>query len=333
MPEPTGNAAHASLVFLGLVDFARKSVAEQAAVRERLDAAVARSIAPLDAADRIVADAPDGLAIAVLAAPSEALLAARRVRRLARGEGGEPFALRIGVDHGAVRLATDEHGEPCLAGDSVATGATIAGFSDPGRILVSRAFRDALAPTDPERSARLQPAGTQTDPSLRKHELYAFESPVGDAETAIVAATGPRRRSYAIAGIAVVGLLGAGFGVRAARQRAQAAAKRPAVVALVVEPWGEVVIDGVSRGRTPPLSRVEIAPGRRTIEIRHPSQPPLTLRLELGPGEELALRHSFTAPAAAAPVQRAQKPAQKPSQAQPSKVRRMWNDFRRQAGF
>ena len=331
MPEP--NAAHASLVFLGIVDFARKPVAEQANLRERLDAAVARSIAQLDPADRIVADAPDGLAIAVLAAPAEALLAARRVRRLARGEGAEPFALRIGVDHGAIRVGSDERGEPCLAGDSVATGATIAGFSDPGRILVSRAFRDALAPTDPERSARLQPVGTQTDANLRKHELYALESPAGDGDAAAASSAAPRRRPLLLAGLAIAGLLGAGFAVRAARKSAQDA-KRPAVVALAIEPGGEIVVDGVSRGRTPPLTRIEIPPGRHTIEIRHPPQQPLVLRLELAPGEELALRHSFAAPAAAAPVQRAQRPQQpQPPKEQPSKVRRMWNDFRKQAGF
>jgi hypothetical protein len=327
MPDAT---AHASLVFLGLVDFARKPVAEQASLRERLDAAVVRSIAQLDPADRIVADAPDGLAIAVLASPSEALLAARRVRRLARGEGGEPFALRIGVDHGAIRLARDERGEPCLAGDSVATGATIAGFSGPGRILVSRAFRDALAPGDPERSARLQPAGTRTDPNLRKHELFSFEGASGDGDAADTARPAPRRRPLILAGLAIASLLGAGFAVRAARRHAQDA-KRPAVVALAIEPWGEIVVDGVPRGRTPPLGRIEIPPGKHTVEIRHPPQQPLVLRLELDPGEELALRHSFSAPAAAAPVQRAQRP-QQPKE-QPSKVRRMWNDFRKQAGF
>jgi hypothetical protein len=332
MPDP----AHASLVFLGLVDFARKPVAEQAALRARLDAAVARSIAPLEPADRIVADAPDGLAIALLGSPSEALLAARRVRRLARGEGGEPFALRIGVDHGAIRLAPDERGEPCLAGAAVASGATVAGFSGPGRILVSRAFRDALTPGDPERSARLQPAGTQTDANLRKHELYAFEGPAGDGEAATGtagAAAKPSRRAFVLAGVAIVALLAAGFGARAARKRAETAARRPALVALSVEPWGEVWIDGVSRGRTPPLGRVEVAPGRHTIEIRHPQQPPLTLRVELGPGEELALRHSFTTPAPAPPVvqRKPQKPA--PAPEQPSKVRRLWNDFRKQAGF
>jgi len=331
MPAPTGTAANANLVYFALADFARAAGADRTVLRERLDAAVARSIGALDPADRLVADAPDGLAVAVLGAPSDALLAARRVRRLARGDGADAFALRIGIDHGAIRLAADEYGEPCLAGAAVAGGAAIAGFSGPERILVSRAFRDALAPADPERAARLQSAGTQTDAGRRTHELYAYEGPAGDGDAATGASPGPRRRAYVLAGAAIAGLLGAGFVARAARRRAQAAAGRPAIVALAIEPWGEVVIDGVSRGRTPPLSRVEVAPGRHTIEIRHPQQRPLTLRLELAPAEEVALRHSFTAPSAAAPVQRAQK-AQKPAE-QPSRVRRMWNDFRREAGF
>jgi len=333
MPEPTGNAVHASLVFLGLVDFARKGVMQQAALRERLDAAVTRSIAPLEPADRIVANAPDGLAIAILASPSEALLAARRVRRLARGEGGEPFPLRIGVDHGAIRLTHDEHGEPCLAGDGVATGVAVAGFSGPGRLLVSRAFRDALAPGDPERSARLQPVGTQTDANLRKHELFSFEGSAGDeAATGVLAA--PSKRPLILAGAAILTLLAAGVGVRIARERAGTAAKRPAVVALAIEPWGEVVIDGVPRGRTPPLARIQVEPGRRTIEIRHPPQTPVTLQVVLEPGEELALRHSFAAPVAVPPVVQRQRPAKpQPPQEQPSKVRRLWNDFRKQAGF
>jgi hypothetical protein len=331
MPESAGSATQASLVFLGLVDFARKSVAEQARLRERLDAAVARAIAPLDPADRIVAETPDGLAIAVLAAPSEALLAARRVRRLANGQGAEPLPLRLGVDHGPVRLAADERGEPCLAGDSVATGAAIAGFSAAGRILVSRAFRDALAPTDPERSARLQAAGTQTDANLRKHELYSLEGPASDAGATVAGIFAPRRRRLLVAGLAIAGILAAGIAVRFARK----AARQPAVVALTIEPWGEVVIDGVAKGRTPPLGRIEVPPGKHTIEIRHPPQPTVALRVELGPGEELDVRHSFAAPVAApvAPVQRSRAQKSQPPQDQPSRVRRMWNDFRKQAGF
>jgi len=329
MPAPAGNAAHASLVFLGLPGFARKPAAEQASLRGRLDAAVARSIAPLADGDRVVADAPDGLAIAVLAAPAEALLAARRVRRLARGEGGEPFEVAIGVDHGPVRIATGERGEPCLAGDAVATGAAVAGFSAPGRILVSRAFRDALGPD--ERAERLQAAGTQTDAGLRRHELYSFEGGASDAAAALDAPAAPRRRGLLVALAAIAGLLVAGVAVRIARERAQAA-RRPGVVVLAIEPWGEVVIDGTPRGRTPPLTRIEVPAGKRRIEIRHPPQPPVALEVELDPGEELAVRHSFATPAAAPPKpQRSPPPKQPPEQ--PSRVRRMWNDFRKQAGF
>jgi hypothetical protein len=325
MPAPDGTAA--SLVFLGLPDFARRSAAEQASLRGRLDAAVARSIAPLAAADRIVADSPDGLAIAVLAAPAEALLAARRIRRIARGEGGEPFELRVGIDHGPVRVATGARGEPCLAGDGVATGAAVAGFAAPGRILVSRAFRDALGPEG--RADRLQPAGTLTDANLRRHELYAFEGS-GEATTALAAAAAPRRRGLVLAAVAIAGLLGTGVAVRIARERARAA-RRPAVVALAIEPWGDIVIDGKLHGRTPPLTRLEVPPGKRRIEIRHPPQPPVALQVELDPGEELAVRHSFAAPAAAAP--KASRTPPKPAAEQPSRVRRMWNDFRKQAGF
>ena len=52
---------------------------------------------------------------------------------------------------------------------------------------------------------------------------------------------------------------------------------------------------------------------------------------ELAAGQEFVVRHSFSTPAAAAPAQRAQRPQPPPEQ--PSKVRRMWNDFRKQAGF
>ena len=159
-----------------------------------------------------------------------------------------------------------------------------------------------------------------------------FEGPPGDSDAAAGATpVRRRRRPLILAGVAAAALLGTGFAVRAARQRAQAAARRPAVVALAIEPWGEVVIDGVSRGRTPPLARIEVPPGKHTIEVRHPPQQPVALKVDLDPGEELALRHTFAAAAPPPAVRR--QPPQKPPQEQPSKVRRMWNDFRKQAGF
>ena len=52
----------------------------------------------------------------------------------------------------------------------------------------------------------------------------------------------------------------AGFGVRVAR-RQMAARKQPALVALEITPWAEVVVDDKPRGRTPPMRAIELAPG------------------------------------------------------------------------
>ena len=326
MPDAPGSAAAASVLFLNVPGLAKRPVAEQARVKERLEALVERAIAPLAAPDRIVADQVDGIAVAVLGSPVEALQVARRARRLAARTRRESLPLRVSLNHGLLRVAPDDHGELWLAGDAIAAGASIGGFAEPGRILASRSFRDALDPVDPERAALLRPAGTFTDAALRAHELYAFESSATDLG-ATPGSAGPRRRRMLLIGtLGVIGILAAGFAARAARR----AATRPAVVELAIAPWGLVFIDGLSRGRSPPLQRVEVPPGRHTIEIRHPPQPPVTVQVELDPGEELSVGHSFAAPAPKPTV--ARKPAP-PPQERPSAVRRAWNDFRKSLPF
>ena len=84
MPEP--NAAQASLVFLGIVDFARKPVAEQASLRERLDAAVARSIASATTAGRFASCALFRAARTAKPAPRRPAIA-RPARRSGRRRG------------------------------------------------------------------------------------------------------------------------------------------------------------------------------------------------------------------------------------------------------
>lgn len=295
MPEAPGSAAAASVVFLTLVDFVKKPAADQARVKERLEALIVRAIAPLAAADRIVADAIDGGVVAVLGSPAGALQVARRARRLAKRDSGETLALRVGVNHGALRLAADGQGELWLVGDAIRVGASIAGAAEPGRILASRSFRDALQPVDPQRAELLRPAATFADPALRALEIYAFEPSAAEVGATPPAVAAPWRRRAVVATLLVAAILAAGVGVRAWR-RAAALAKRPAAVALAISPWGEVLIDGERRGRSPPVTRLEVGAGRHTIEIRHPEQPPKTVQVALAPGEEIAVKHTFAPP-------------------------------------
>jgi len=86
--------------------------------------------------------------------------------------------------------------------------------------------------------------------------------------------------------------------VRAAtRRRTEVAAAsvpvRDGTVNLAVTPWGEVLVDGVARGVSPPLTQVSLPPGSHTIEIRNPSAPPFTVRVELRSGEAISLQHRF----------------------------------------
>ena len=99
----TTNAAAtlASVVFLKIQDFARRSVSEQTRVRAQLEVVVAVTIAELSPANRIVLEAADGAAIVVLGDPGGALRLAERA--LAANAAGLPLC--AGINHGAVQMA------------------------------------------------------------------------------------------------------------------------------------------------------------------------------------------------------------------------------------
>lgn len=80
------------------------------------------------------------------------------------------------------------------------------------------------------------------------------------------------------------------------RSRSETAAAAPTgdgFVALAVSPWGEVVVNGATRGVSPPLTRLQLPPGVHAVEIRNGAAPPLKARVEVKPGQTVALQHRF----------------------------------------
>lgn len=144
-----------------------------------------------------------------------------------------------------------------------------------------------------------------------------------------LAASGPlgfRRSALVAAPLAFLLLVGGGVAARsimepaapgAARAKAPAPAKvaavqkvatekpatekpKPAPVAtgagrleLAVLPWGEVLVDGKSRGVSPPLRTLEIPPGSHTIELRNSTFPSHVEKIEVKAGESVRIRHRF----------------------------------------
>jgi hypothetical protein len=60
-----------------------------------------------------------------------------------------------------------------------------------------------------------------------------------------------------------------------------------------VLPWGEVFVNGKSRGVSPPLRVLDLPPGAHTIEIRNANFPPHVERVQVRPGEQVRVRHRF----------------------------------------
>jgi hypothetical protein len=200
MPASPRISLYASVVFLKIQDFARRSATEQARLRAQLQAVVAVTAAEIPPAGRIMLDAADGAAVVVLDDPRGALrLAERALTAVAVG-----LPLSAGINHGALQLSGRKGGEG-MTGDGIAVAAAVAAFGAASRLLTSRSFRDALAEAAPGREAALVAAGTFTDPGLRTHELFAPDD----------RAFARRSRRYtAIAAVLAIALIGGGIAVR-----------------------------------------------------------------------------------------------------------------------
>jgi len=317
-----GTPLPASVVVLKLQDYGRRPVAEQARLKGELETLAAKALEPLGAAERIVLDAPDALAVVVLDRPQAALELAERCEAAA----GE-LPLCVGVNHGPVRAANDPLRGLGIVGDGIATGMVLAKAATPGRLLASRPFHEALESSKSRRAADLAAAGELTDANVRRHELYTLKPKV---------ARPSGRRALLILVLGSAAIVGLPFAARRfprapalnapaepgtaepTAPQATVAKAEPAPVAeppkpapvfkpkpatpksasvrFYVRPHGYVYIDGVAKGRTPPLSRLEINPGKHAIEVRNGHYPPLKLQVNLSRAEEMTVTHTFVMP-------------------------------------
>jgi hypothetical protein len=60
-----------------------------------------------------------------------------------------------------------------------------------------------------------------------------------------------------------------------------------------VSPRGDVYIDGKHAGSTPPLSVLELPPGRHRVEIRNATQMPYLSYITLQAGASQTVQHTF----------------------------------------
>src|SRR5690349_23589432 len=110
----------ASVVFLKIQDFARRSATEQARLRAQLQAVLAVTSAEIPPAGRVMLDSADGAAIVILDDPRAALRLAER--SLSATIAGLPIS--AGLNYGALQLA-GRKGAEGIAGDGIAVAAAV----------------------------------------------------------------------------------------------------------------------------------------------------------------------------------------------------------------
>ena len=404
MEERGNKTIICSVFFLDIVEYSKKSVAGQISLKERFNAFLSIAIRDVPVNDRIILDTGDGAAISFLGDISDALHAALSMRSSLLNEGVRmepPLLVRMGVNLGPVRLVKDINGQPNIVGDGINVAQRVMGFADPGQILVSRSYYDAVSRLSQEYAGMFHYQGSRTDKHVREHEVYAIGYP-GDftstqrnltkqsrqaaatgfgavllalgnywdsfvdtmahwerrAVEAYRGASGKQRATViGVAAVALISLLtltvkvasrpatkspqvasteqgkpddkgqvsAAGASqtktegaaeepkkIASEPQKAAASDKKvqgvkkssrvrtlvettgaPAVVSLVIQPWGEVYLDGRMQGVSPPLMELQVVAGKHEIKIRNTTFPAVTQVIKVKSGEKIKIKHKF----------------------------------------
>ena len=77
------------------------------------------------------------------------------------------------------------------------------------------------------------------------------------------------------------------------KSEAAKAAAPPATLVFAVQPWGEIYVNGKSRGVTPPMKSLKLEPGKYKIEVRNTTFAAHTETLDLKARDEVTVRHKF----------------------------------------
>lgn len=180
MEEQDNKSIISSVLFLDIVEYSRKSVSEQIALKEGFNNFLSAAIRDVPLDDRIILDTGDGAAINFLGDAGDALRVALGMREslLDVGAGmNPPLLVRMGINLGPVRLVKDINGLPNIVGDGINVAQRVMGFAAPGQILVSQSYFDAVSRLSQEYAGMFHYQGSRTDKHVREHEVYAIGYP------------------------------------------------------------------------------------------------------------------------------------------------------------
>jgi hypothetical protein len=81
--------------------------------------------------------------------------------------------------------------------------------------------------------------------------------------------------------------------VQASKPDGAEVAKLQATVTLVIQPWGEVFLDGKSKGISPPVKSINVGPGEHTVIIKNADKQAYEKKFVAKAGDAITIKHMF----------------------------------------
>ena len=198
MADHTNRTFFCSVLFLDIVEYSKRVVAEQIRLKEQFNAVLTEAISGVATDDRIILDTGDGAAVTFLGDPEDAMFAGLSLRDAVAGHdrtGGPRLLIRIGINLGPVRLVKDINGQPNIIGDGINVAQRVMSFAKRGEILVSHSYYDEMVRLSEDYSQLFHFKGMETDKHVREHKLYAVSTtPSNLRRTVPIPAPKPVRR-------------------------------------------------------------------------------------------------------------------------------------------
>ena len=167
----------ASSVFMDLVGFSKLPTTAQVVAKDQFNAKLKQALSELGDTNYWVRDLGDGALIICPNSPEHALFIALGVLQAFFGVSttqGPALELRIGLNLGVLKSNVDLEGRANYLGDGINATQRVMDFAQPGQILASRSFVDAVAYLHADYATLFRAPDLKEDKHGRTHEVYAL---------------------------------------------------------------------------------------------------------------------------------------------------------------
>jgi hypothetical protein len=222
MADEAGRTLVCSVLFLDLIGYSKKAVAEQHEIKRLFNAALAEALDLLKRKDRVIVDSGDGAAVVFLGDPEDAMIVGLGMR-----EHATRIPMRLGINLGPVRLMTDLNQQTNVIGDGINVAQRVMSFAEPGQLLVSASYHAVVARVSEHYGGLFTRVGVRQDKHVRDHDVYLvddairIQEPLPETKTVLAPPVPPAKVHDAGANLMISGATRAS--VEAALRRLEAA--------------------------------------------------------------------------------------------------------------